>query len=325
MKKNKFMAFVMASMAVMAFSACGSDGDGDGDGGGGSSAGKGNAVIETDGGMKKLLTSNGQESFRYDSKGRCVAITYGYGDEYCFEWDPFKLVYDEEGESMKASLNGNGYLSKISSNYNYSEDGYTDKGSGTATFEYDGSGQLTKLTVKSSGKETDEDGTYSYKEEWTVTNTWKGGNLMKSYGKEKISSLGYSETYEETTTYTYGTTPNAYRQFVHATSDLTQSDFEELSFIGLLGKGTVQLPSKTTTREVDEDDDYTNSTTYSYTLNSDGTVQTEKVNGYSTYTYTYTVLSGDSDEPKANFAPWNGAGNSKKVSLRKIFHKKARK
>ncbi|WP_440407852.1 DUF4595 domain-containing protein [Prevotella sp.] len=277
-------AFVFATAAVCAFGAvsCGDDGDDDDAGGGGSAAGNTESgVIQTPTGEKKRVAKAGQYSYSYNSDGTLASFFDG---EFTYNatYNPFTVTFYykdsdiEETGSFVISLNGKGYISGIKESDKSIDSEGKGEGSGNISFSYDGNGHLTHYVAKGSGYRTEEGKKYNYTSKSESTYTWEGGKLLKitynfSNGYEKES-----ETYE----YTYGSNAmqNVTCQYVPAFID--EGLIGALFYIGYYGKGPSVLPTscKVTYKYNEGDKDYeesdTENYTCTYTLNSDGTVNT---------------------------------------------------
>lgn len=271
-------AFVFATAAVCAFGAvsCGDDGDDDDAGGGGSAAGNTESgVIQTPTGEKKRVAKAGQYSYSYNSDGTLASFFDG-DVTYNATYKPFTVSFYykdsdiEETGSFVISLNGKGYISGIKESDKSIDSEGKGEGSGNISFSYDGNGHLTRYVAKGSGYRTEDGKKYNYTTKSESTYTWEGGKLLKM-------AYNYSDGYEKesgTVEYTYGSNAmqNVTCQYVPAFID--DDLIAEFFYIGYYGKGPSVLP--TSCKVTNKDDEYSDTENYTctYTLNSDGTVNT---------------------------------------------------
>ena len=224
------------------------------------------------GGRVSSITYNGSTllSLEYNDLGRVISgsgrhggITINYGNQL--------TIYDRsEGITYTASLNASGYITSMSGTDN---DGYADH----VNFTYDSDGHLLRMCIT-----VNDDGEHDGS---TTTQTWQGGNLVSvslESDEEKAQAI-----------ISYGDYANAQHQFYYTTTSDNEL-FMILQAAGLLGKFSDKLPVKIQETITDiEDDDRETSTevfTYSYMLNSNGSIrtQTQTVNGRSaTLVYSY--------------------------------------
>lgn len=271
-------AFVFATAAVCAFGAvsCGDDGDDDDAGGGGSAAGNTESgVIQTPTGEKKRVAKAGQYSYSYNSDGTLASFFDG-DVTYNATYKPFTMTghykdsYIEQTTSDVISLNGKGYISGLKLSVENIDSEGKDVSSGNVSFSYDGNGHLTHVVAKGSGYYTEEGKKYNYTSKSEYTYTWEGGKLLKMV-------YNYSDGYEKessTVEYTYGSNAkqNVTCQYVPAFID--DDMIAAFFYIGYYGKGPSVLP--TSCKVTYKDDEYSDTENYTctYTLNSDGTVNT---------------------------------------------------
>lgn len=309
MKRTKFLAMMLIALSPVAFSSCGGDDDDEGESG---TPDTKTSVITTEDGDKLLLTNNGEFSYSYDAAGRLVGVGGRYGDEeFSISYNPFKIIEEDvDGGSISMSFNGSGYISRVVESYNYSGDDGTEKGTTTANYSYDGSGHLVKISMSGSATETDEDGTYNSKGTATITLTWSNGNLTKVTSSS--SGIDEGDKFSETSefVYTYGSNENAYNQFTHAILDGIddmECMFDFLAFVGWYGKGTAYLPTKVAYSYTEAEEGYndqsgSNSYNTSYTLNSNGTIRSEKADGSYSYSYS-TASSSEANDYAPKYLP----------------------
>ena len=271
-------ALVFATAAVCAFGAvsCGDDGDDDDGGGSGSAAGNTESgVIQTPTGEKKRVAKAGIYSYSYNSDGTLASFFDG-DVTYNVTYKPFTVSFYykdsdiEESGSFVISLNGKGYISGIKVSEKGSDSDGKGETNGNISFSYDGNGHLTHAVAKGSGYRTEEGKKYNYTTKSEYTYTWEGGKLLKM-------AYNYSDGYEKesgTVEYTYGSNAmqNVTCQYVPAFID--DDLIAEFFYIGYYGKGPSVLPTSCKVTYKDDDSTDTENYTCTYTLNSDGTVNT---------------------------------------------------
>lgn len=301
-------AMALCAVIAPAVTSCGDD-DKNEPGGG--------TVIEIDG---ERLTSVAGYNIGYDSEGRPEVISGSY-DRINIDYSrgtitPGGSDYDED-EVLNVKFNGKGYISELSSSWDYTEieDGvkYQYKGSGKATFSYDKDGHISSVRVSSSDVERSQYGTYKYEDNIASDYTWEEGNLVKIEEEDIEIEDGDKEVDYETYEFDYGNNINTYKQMPWAYSDAFAFDDEMyvLASCGLFGVGPRMLPSYMT-----ETNDYGSnySRNISYTLNTYGALSVERI-GNNTYRYGYGMVSRAFDTQKSD----------KKQSVRNLFVKRARK
>lgn len=315
MTDKKTLLGMLAVCGACLFTSC-SDSDGDG-----GSAPK--TPVATFSG--KLLAEAGPFQYMYDEYGRCYQIngSRNYEDNYYIDYDKGTIVIEgEEGEEARVSFNGKGYITGLSASWNYTDErGNGERGNGKVTFSYDGDGHVVSEVNSSSGTEIYDGEKISYTGSYNGTYTWKNNNLVKTVVKEVFNEDGDIEIDEDTYTVEYGNEKNITGQITFAISAALNNDtFEPLAIIGMLGKGTANLPSVVswTSKQTNGDGDivhtWEGSNGASYTLNSDGTVRSESY-GYTTRNYTYVTIDAGSDRTKASVvkAPWQNKGKAKRI------------
>lgn len=317
-------AFVFATAAVCALGtvSCGGDDDGDEAGGGGSSAGNTESgVIQTPTGEAVRVAKAGGYTFSYNSDGSLASFFDG-DVTYNATYNPFTLSSHyqssdfEESFSYVLSLNKNGYISAMSASGAYTGTDEKDVSKGNGSFSYDGSGHLTRVVFKGSGSIEEDGQKYNYTSKSDYTFTWDGGKLMKAvYNYSDID--GTESTVVE---YTYGSdaVQNVTCQYVPAIID--DDMIAAFFYLGYYGKGPSVLP--TSCKVTDTDDEETHVQTYSctYTLNSDGTVNT--FNGIESGTMVYGNITASGSETAAKPVMMN---NKHAKGLHKNFFKRIRK
>lgn len=303
---NRAALLVATALLTCGFTACSDDDD---DGGGAPDK----PVIDYDG---KLLTSVGNYNFQYDSNDRCVKITYSGYDEATIDYDRGVIVFDDEEYNVK--FNSNGYITQMSASYSERDDGVTYKVSETHTFNYNSDGRMTGGTSKSTETASGGGQSYSATYESNAQCTYSGGLMTRVVLTETEKENGYTETDEETYDITYGEQDNTYGQWTEAYENILL-ETDGAGFVGLFGKASSKLISSYT--ETDKEngrvtETETNSVTYG--LNTDGTINTEKIGRYSTYAYRYTTYTSSS-EAKASAKAVAKASASNKKAIMSVF------
>lgn len=319
--------FVFATAAVCALGtvSCGGDDDGDEAGGGGSSAGNTESgVIQTPTGGAVRVAKAGGYTFSYNSDGSLASFFDG-DVTYNATYNPFTLSSHyqspgfEESFSYVLSLNKNGYISAMSGSGGYTSTDEKDVSKGNASFSYDGSGHLTRVVFKGSGCLEEDGQKYNYTSKSDYTFTWDGGKLMKAvYNFSDID--GTESTVVE---YTYGSdaVQNVTCQYVPAIID--DDMIAAFFYLGYYGKGPSVLPTscKVTYKDYeDTEDSYVRTYLCSYTLNSDGTVNT--FSGIESGTMVYGNITASGSETAAKSVMMN---NKHAKGLHKNFFKRIRK
>lgn len=301
--KKYFLMLAVALATGMMFTSCSSDDDEDGGGSGKSSAGQlddGRGNHELPEGYR--LASVGNDfRYYYDEQGYLESF-YADGDTYDFSTKG--ISFSDEGVEMKATFNGNGFISKLSGSYETTYDGAKMSATESGSVSYNSNKQITSIT--GSYKETGsyEGQKYSETENISINFSYSGKRLSKVVWKTNYSSpYGKgSETY--TYTFEYNNEyENPYGQWTHyLTYCLPESDFfEALAYVGCFGRATAVLPDVIYEEEedVDEDGTSTDKDTYhcSYTFNTYGALR--KADGYE---YKYTTVTPDDNHVKATRA-----------------------
>lgn len=283
-------ALALCAVLVPALGSCGGDDDDDEPGGGG--------VIELDG---TRLTFYNNLTLNYDSEGRFKSVTLPYNQSTkLLEIDYSRgsiilLEGTEYMDEMEVRFNGRGYISRLSSSWDYTEndggDRYHSVGSGEMTFDYNGDGNLTSIECRSSETEKDlDDGSVErFDEHYTIDYEWRDGNLVRAL-KEGVESESGDPDYHWSMPYTfkYGNQRNVFLQTPGSIAYVGFDDsvIQILAAVGLFGNGPEMLP----TRFTETEDGEMESHNISFTLNSNGTIAYED-NGEYTYTYGYSDIT----------------------------------
>lgn len=278
--------FGLMTVCAMTLSACSDDDD---DNGGGSSTSSVYNPLVSDGGL--LLTSISYQSgssndmdtyyIYYDAKLRPYKYS-SESDDYAYDvliidYDNGKMdMPDYDGASnLSLSFNSKGYITKVKGSWSYSEDGDNYSGSLEWNVSYDKDGHLTEMTTNEEEK-SDE---YNDKGTSKTTLSWTGGNLV-SYNSESKwydeDGKVFDESASSTGIFTYGTQQNKYKQYP---AIISVNDFECLFNMGLFGLGPNNLPTSYNEVSVEEYGDhkyeYRENYTSTFTLNDNGSIDTE--------------------------------------------------
>lgn len=278
MKTFRMIGLAIATMLICPMmTSCGGDDDDKEPGTGG-----GNGT-STDFGGNYLTEVGGIYNFGYDNQGRCNKIWYA-SSVFTIDYKTGKIYYQdsEDSETANVKFNNNGSISEYSESYSENGGSYSYSGSNKATYNYDKEGHILsiKVTSKESGKE---DGySYSYSAEGKMTFTWQSGNLTS--GKGVVNFVEDGEKGTQTTEFSvrYSNTDNVFNQYTLSLNLGAGLSFDDIpvAMIGFFGKGPAKLPNYISTVEVDEDGEvYDSSYTVDATLNADGTISSETING----------------------------------------------
>lgn len=207
-------------------------------------------TYDNDGAADVITDTREHETYGITT-GRYTTLTVDDGD-----YDDFKsyqnLTFNEAGYLTAATIvEGRGYKAHII---------------GRLTATYDTEGHITELTVNET------DGSYE-----TVLYGWEYGNMTSV----TVTEADYRERETDVITYTYTDHPNVRGQYVYESGIATPA-----AITGWLGTPSAKLPE---TRTVKEHDKAPQKTAYTYTLNGDGTIATQKAtyNDMRTVTYVY--------------------------------------
>lgn len=303
--RGKTLTMVLAAVVCTAMSSCSSDDEESISQNGSETAGQ---VTGTDG-QKWLLSSVGAYTYNYNNESKLTGIS-GYGYSWDVTYNPFKMVdedkrgsYSEKQTFYDIAVNGKGYITSLKMAYESYE--YDEKDEDTKTsysLSYDGVGHLTSIKGNTSGWYYEDDEKINGSASGSYTFTWNGNKLAKIVYSEKEGS--YSEKEEVTFDYGDNQYPNPCNQFTGSLWGGAEiEDMDILGYIGFLGIAGDYLPVQAVDVYAYTEDGETTSETdtynYSYTFNSNGTVASETVNGY-TKRYSYKVFGDeDSEEVKA--------------------------
>ena len=262
----------------------------------------------------KLPSKVGNYIFEYDDNNRCVKVRYNSDELGEIDYDKGLLISDGE-EQAKVSFTGKGYIKSIKSSWDYKDEEGSYKGNGEISFSYKND-QLVSYSEEYNENSKEYGESYSIKGTYKVTYTWKNGNLVQV--DSEGSEIENGEKSKERSTYTieYGEQKNELGQFTMTQSEVfDMEDADIFGLVGMLGKASAYFPISYTEEwyeesfdESDRDGKSTVNTTYSF--NQDGTIRTERMNSYSSYTYSYITvdgeeLSGRSSQLENDGKKWN--------------------
>ncbi len=280
MKRFVFYLCALASLTLPAFLAsCGGDDEDSSSSGGGETAATKYLVSAITYGSKKM-------TFSYDDAGRMTSATLWNGYTYDMDYESSALSGAGSGRTISGNLsfNTDGFITALEMTDSSDSNPEGDSKSYSFTYSYDSDGHLTKISGDYNGEPT------------TAKLTWSGDNLKKSVVEQTIfegTSVEY--TNKITYSYNYGSEDNVYRIPTLAVFyDPLEYYFPlpEFTLCGCFGTGASKLPESWdysfevthVNKLMDSDDDYySTSHDLSYTLNPDGTINTED----GTYRYSY--------------------------------------
>lgn len=293
-------AFLSVMLCSTGLVSCGDD-DGD-DTGGGGSGGETNSVVipslNTSDGQKVRVAQAGEYSYFYNSDGSLAS--YNNGDiSFTATYNPFVLTssatdgdFSEKNTYSNIKLNSQGYVTGMSAALIYKGSDFEDNITGSVSFTYNGNGNLTKFVAKGKGYEVEDGHKYNVSSTSTMTYTWSNGNLVKieysmQGGDEESGTIEY--------TYASDAKQNVTLQYVPAFVSDDINGMPDFQYIGLLGKGPVQLPTSYKHSYTDYEGHYhSTSKTCTYVLNSDGTVKS--YTGMERGSMTYISVGSESSD-----------------------------
>ena len=277
----------MSLVIMLGFSSC-SKSDDDGEGGGSTSAG----VLDKD--SNKRIKTVGRYAFFYNEKGQIDYITY-VNRRYSFSYTPNKIIMTHNGEEeavYSVTYNSQGYISRMEVQEEFDEGGILE-GTGSSTLSYDNSGHL--VSVKGSSTQTYKGKTR--KGSGTVTLNWKNNRLTSAEWTttEEDDEYGtriFTDAYDYNYADNINDFHNIHHQYAPSLSGAYGDDPDEaLAFVGLLGRGSLYLPTSCTktwyeTAKTRADDSGSSTERFSYGFNGDGSINYCNVNN-THYNYSY--------------------------------------
>lgn len=216
----------------------------------------------------------------YDENGLLVQAGEGSWDAYSFDWAT--KTYRHNNRTYSFTTNAAGCITLIT---------MTDNGNTESTsFSYSADGHLQSAY----SKYTDVDGGERYSGTDAYTYTWNNGNLVRVYDKW----IEDGEAEEFFTTFAYDGQRKPLLQWTVAEADKLHDFMSEYitQMSGLFGLPSVCFPTSMT----DEDGDRTSCT---YSLNSDGSISSERSDG--TYSYSYATRAAFEPVPSQGEKPQN--------------------
>lgn len=239
------------------------------------------------------LTSIDNCHIGYDKHNRPVSFTNSYDEDDVISIDySANKIYFDEGE-LDVKFNNKGFITEMSSSWDLKEevDGetYHYKGSGKLTFSYDKNNCLTSMKENSSETEkySGSKETYKYSRDSKIDFTWNNGKLVKMYCQEKEEEDGEKDEERYNVDIEYSDDVNAYKQFPLSIIYATDVELDVLFSVGLFGNGPAYLPDYLTVNYEDDDEE---SYSISFSINENGSLNTEKV-GYKTWQYGYSDIT----------------------------------
>lgn len=303
---------MMATMLSVSVSSCGDDDDNEG-----GASGVPAPTLTDNNGKSVQVLSAGNVWFRYDEDGKIIKFGDSY-ESYELEGNAFEFTY-EDAYTAKFTLNGSGLISKISMTCDLKGSGGYHKEKIMITYNYNSARQLIGASYSGSAewKYTDSHGQEQGSASGTgsIKNTWSNGNLVKCVNESKISGKENGKSYNEhetgTYTFSYGNTLNSFKQFPYfmgdGTTGINGEGFSLFCIVGLYGVGPAYLPTGYVEEwkyEEDGDIDYeTREYDLSFTLNADGTINTERRGNYEYISYQYGAVNRSVVEQAENLLP----------------------
>mgnify|MGYP006988853715 FL=1 len=288
------MAMMLGVVLSVSFVSCGDD---DEDDSGSSTPAVSNSVLSSRlkdvNGKTLLLTAVGDNEYRYASNGSLLMCGWlsnmNSKDRFMFDGLNYTAGDDEIEVDGRVELNRDGLVSKGYCNIkeSYNESGIIEwTCSWEFTCTYNSEKQLQKIEATTHQEHFDENGQleHSGEELAILTYTWTDGNLVKVVTTYQESGHVSDDFFKPmTVTYSYGNEENVTRQPLKCQEMLYDRGFMELNVLGLYGIGPRNFPISYTL----ERNTYKSSESISFTLNDDGSINTETVSRYDAYQYTY--------------------------------------
>ncbi len=318
--KKLFMALLGLSLCL-GFTACGDDDDK------GSSATPEPTITTAAGDILKLYSAPYGYWYEYDDKGKLTSFS-DVDNTWYVQGNAF-TIKDEDGDmTFSFTFNSAGLISSCKGTVSSEdEDGY-EKGTVSYDFSYNSKKQCTSAKLTYSGEWSDEYGTGKENGTGTMTYSWQNDNLVKAVHNDKcvyqeIDGRVVEKTIEngrETFEYTYSDLRNPLLQMPLCIAEVVPFDYvivlDALSLLGLGGVGPAYFPSKVIyTEEYWEDGEepssYSDSYSFTFVLNGDGTIASE--NGQS-----YSYSSTDGSE---YYSPAKRLASSLRENFNKRHHK----
>ena len=249
-----------------------------------------------------FLTGVGRHEFSYDEEGRCYrAYEPSNDDLIIIDYENGLILSGDIGEEMKISFNGKGYITGMSASWDYEEDGEKYSGSGKMTFSYDGNGHLTEENINSKERYSYKGETSSYSMTSKTAYRWENGDLVSGSMRHEETEDGDDNWAADEFTIRYDETlDNIHKQFpftfYRVMDNYHDSYIHILGMVGMFGIGPAHLPSSYH-KEFNEEGqtwDETSGGSVVYTINSDGYIAGERING-AFYGYDYESFGSASN------------------------------
>lgn len=251
------------------------------------------------------VTSVGNFRITYDEKGKLASLNEG-GGTYVLQDD--KFTFNNGAIRAEVFLNSDGLVTKIK----YQETSQNEKDEGTLDYSYSSDRRLKSCSVTGEGTYRHGSVEVSYNGKGTVDYTWQNGNLTQAKVESKTTSKSDGGNYQMEIstiyTYSYGTEANTCKQLPYYMGEAIcglKNYGGMLSAIGHFGHGPSFLPTVYTETVTEIEDGYlaygphTDTYTFSFTQNSNGTLKSEKCNSNQIYYGYYNGItrSGDISTP----------------------------
>lgn len=274
--KKAFYYLAVLAMAACTFTAC-SDDDDENSGAGSTemyvpasivdgtrvqNVGGLNATYNEDGSIAKLENGGITYNFEYTPEQRAAVST---GRQ-------IKRIYVANGdgswEATNLKFNADGFLTALNMHSLYKDDYYSEETNLNYTLSYDGGGHLKSNKVSGFIKDTEDGETETDKINVTINYTWNGGNLTSANAAAYGTSVNIAFTYgDEDNTF------NIFTPFMAAPVGLMDDPLlGALAMIGFTGNSSAKLPTAMVNTVKDEDGTETESAAFTYTFNSDHSI-----------------------------------------------------
>lgn len=248
-----------AIVAALSFSMISCDNDNNG-GNGGSSANTvgglhSGTALDNDLPDGYRVSSVGDYDYNYDEVGRLT----GFSDDdmyYEFQKGTYNIKFEDDGESVNASIkvNGKGCVTSANASSYYSEgDGDYEKGTISFSLSYNGNNLLTSASVKESWEEYEdgerERGSYTENHQLTYSGT-KLTKVVTTWEEKE----GHTDSGTYTLTYSYDADyENPFYQYTPRLLMFADEmePIDALAYVGMLGRASSMFPSSVKVYETD--------------------------------------------------------------------------
>ena len=218
----------------------------------------------------------GNIRYVYKTNGKLDVIRID-GKEFDTASESIKLEKDNGTEKYDLTFNYNNLITKVKYTIETSGESYSEKGEGTIKLSYTSDKQLDEVTSTYHSEGTDEGKKYTFDSEYEqeysyngkrlrrVKKTWKDDEASGDEKHNSRTSVTIGFDYDDDTDYLnryYQWTPNMV-QYVMGNS--TDGIFAALSYLGVFGRASSQLPEKIIWDETgtdSEEGDFNHSETY---------------------------------------------------------------